>query len=60
MAYGIPRNLESQYNVLTVPNYVKNLVVTASPGTIHAAYTAPCGGVDCLPPLVGGRAANSI
>ncbi|WP_306574644.1 DUF6273 domain-containing protein [Anaerotruncus massiliensis (ex Togo et al. 2019)] len=43
MAYGIPRNLESQYNVLTVPNYVKNLVVTASPGTIHAAYTAPPG-----------------
>lgn len=43
MAYGIPRNLESQYNVLTVPNYVKDLVVTASPGTIHAAYTAPPG-----------------
>ena len=43
MAYGFPRNLESRYNVLTVPNYVKDLVVAASPGTIHAAYTAPPG-----------------
>lgn len=43
MAQGIPFLKDAPYNVLTVPNYVRDLVVTTSPGTIYAAYTAPPG-----------------
>lgn len=42
MAKGYPMG-GGNYNVLTVPNYVRDLVVTTKPGTILAAFTAPPG-----------------
>lgn len=41
MAKGIPFLKDAPYNVLTVPNYVRNLVVTTAPGTIKAQYNPP-------------------
>lgn len=41
MAQGIPILKDAPYNVLTVPNYVRNLVVTTKPAQVIAAYTAP-------------------
>lgn len=43
MAQGIPILKDAPYNVLTVPNYVRNLVVTTKPAQVIAAYTAPPG-----------------
>lgn len=43
MAQGIPILKDAPYNVLTVPNYVHNLVVTTKPAQVIAAYTAPPG-----------------
>ena len=41
MAQGIPILKDAPYNVLTVPNYVRSLVVTTAPGTIKAQYNPP-------------------
>ena len=41
MAQGIPILKDAPYNVLTVPNYVRDLVVTTAPGTIKAQYNPP-------------------
>ena len=43
MAQGIPILKDAPYNVLTVPNYVRSLVVTTKPAQVIAAYTAPPG-----------------
>ena len=43
MAKGIPVLKDAPYNVLTVPNYVRSLVVTTKPAQVIAAYTAPPG-----------------
>ena len=43
MAQGIPILKDAPYNVLTVPNYVRGLVVTTKPAQVIAAYTAPPG-----------------
>ena len=43
MAQGIPFLKDAPYNVLTVPNYVRSLVVTTKPAQVIAAYTAPPG-----------------
>ena len=43
MAQGIPILKDAPYNVLTVPNYVRGLVVTTKLAQVIAAYTAPPG-----------------